>query len=388
MIIGNANAAIEQVQGWYNSDTGLWGGDTVGNNWWHSANVLTALIDFMLITGSSAYKDVIEITFNKNHDSGFLNEYYDDEGWWALGWIKAYDLTKDEKYLKQAETIFGDMSTGNASDNVCKGGIYWQKNHCDPRGKKPYKNAIANELFFATAAALYRRNNDQKYLEWANNEWKWFNESGLINNDNLINDSLTTSASQQQCINDETTDVWTYNQGVILGALSDLFLCTGETRYLDKATQIAEALIGHSVVVNPDGSSRSGVIDGILSEWKLEGDLKQFKGIFVRNLGYLYKLRPLARYRAFLALNATAALAHANPANQNQFGADWRSPFDTADYIRQSSGIDLLNAANSVPSEVNYNSLRAFVLASGISFPASVRKILNGAGSLRSVLLN
>ncbi|RAL63324.1 hypothetical protein DID88_003749 [Monilinia fructigena] len=48
---------------------------------------------------------------------GFLNDFYDDEGWWALGWIQAYDVTGNSDYLTMAEDIFADMK--NASTTPC-----------------------------------------------------------------------------------------------------------------------------------------------------------------------------------------------------------------------------------------------------------------------------
>ena len=55
---------------------------------------------------------------------GFLNDYYDDEGWWALAWIKVYDLTGEPQYLDAASDLFDDMVTG--WDTPC-GGIWWDK---------------------------------------------------------------------------------------------------------------------------------------------------------------------------------------------------------------------------------------------------------------------
>ena len=100
-----------------------------------------------------------------------------DQGWWALAWIKAYDLTGDKKFLTAAETIFQNNTKG--WDTVCGGGTYWQKNHNGPDGAPSYKNAIANELFLAIAAALYLRLKDETYLKRANDEWTWFQKSGL-----------------------------------------------------------------------------------------------------------------------------------------------------------------------------------------------------------------
>lgn len=56
--------------------------------------------------------------------SGFLDGYYDDEGWWANGWITVYDLTQDPDYLTMAISIYNDMVGGY---NTPCGGLYWSK---------------------------------------------------------------------------------------------------------------------------------------------------------------------------------------------------------------------------------------------------------------------
>jgi len=114
---GNTVAAIKTLQGWYNQGTGLW--DTTG--WWNSANCLTVLADYAIQNPNSAaaldipsiiqntYLQAQETTFRaikvfnpaglpistytripkgpaivtRGFDN-FLNDYYDDEGWWAL----------------------------------------------------------------------------------------------------------------------------------------------------------------------------------------------------------------------------------------------------------------------------------------------------------------
>ena len=338
--------------------------------WWNSANAITALIDYILITGDRdpAYLSAIVNTFIQGPSAwrfkkglsvsdivvsitglssitisytNFINYYYDDNGWWALAWIKAYDLTGNGIYLTQAETIFQNM-TGGWDDQVCNGGIYWQTDHSDDQGNTPYKNSIANELFLAVAAALYVRlnvqnvQNVQSYLNWAQKEWQWFQKSGLIHTfpvsvNQLISDSLNTS-----CNNDGTTDYWTYNQGVILGALCDLFTATGQTQLLDSAEKIADSVITATAVFVPSGGgSVFGSISGVNSEGILtecnDNDpnagigSKQFKGVFVRNLGYLYKKRPRAPYRAFILKNAGWVLDKCMNSS-NQFGGCGRVP--------------------------------------------------------------
>ena len=214
-----AAAAVVQLQGWYNWDTGLWNGDQKQTSWWHSANSLNALITFMSITKTDAYNNVIVNTFNKNKDTSFFNSYYDDEGWWALTWLNAYELTGAKQYLSMSETIFKDIADG--WDDVCNGGIYWRKDHGRADGSGiPYKNAIPNELFLAIATRLFLHTSNNSYLNCAIKEWNWFDGTGLINNKNLINDGLNT------CCKNSGEPEWTYNQGVILSGFTDLWIIT------------------------------------------------------------------------------------------------------------------------------------------------------------------
>lgn len=156
-----AELGVQALQRWYVPGTGLY--RTTG--WWNSANAITAIIDSMRASGSRQYVATLANTYTQAQIRvpksqqvdpakpmtgfpGFLNNYYDDEGWWALAWIDAYDLTRDTRYLASAESIFEDMAGG--WDGTCRGGIWWSKD-------RTYKNAIANELFFSVAAHLATR---------------------------------------------------------------------------------------------------------------------------------------------------------------------------------------------------------------------------------------
>ena len=50
--------------------------------------------------------------------SQWLDQAYDDDGWWALAWIAAYDVTKEGTYLELAEGIFESLVC-IVSDSVC-----------------------------------------------------------------------------------------------------------------------------------------------------------------------------------------------------------------------------------------------------------------------------
>ena len=93
----NAKLALQSMQEWYDLQSGLY--KTTG--WWNAANLITVLVDYSKIGRSRAYDFVLSNTLSAAQKKfpGFINEYYDDEGWWALAWIDAYELTHDPRYL-------------------------------------------------------------------------------------------------------------------------------------------------------------------------------------------------------------------------------------------------------------------------------------------------
>lgn len=316
----DASLAVDTLQSWYNPTTGIW--TTTG--WWNSANATTVLVNYSRLSGSTDWRADVENTFSRNAPKGFLNTYYDDEGWWALAWIDAYDWTGDARYLAMAESIFSDMTGG--WDDTCSGGIWWSK-------KRTYKNAIANELFLSVAAHLANRAapaDRPGYLSWATREWQWFQTSGMINSQHLVNDGLTSACQN----NGKTT--WTYNQGVILGGLTELSRQVPDSAIPDTAAAIAAAAIA--------GLTDS---DGILHD-RCEPDCGadgiQFKGIFVRNLAQLAARSPRPEYLRFITANAASIWTRARGPN-DQLGQVWSGPFAASNAGIQSSALDCIVAA-------------------------------------------
>lgn len=316
-------AGISKLQTWYTQSTGLY--QTTG--WWNSANVLTMLADYSLVAHSHSYNGVLANSFQRaqKQSSGFLNNYYDDEGWWALAWIATYDLTHTQRYLDMAASIFTDMSGG--WDATCGGGIWWSKD-------KKYKNAIANELFLSVASHLANRAapaDRAGYLAWANKEWSWFQHSGMINSQNLINDGLDLATCRN---NGQNT--WTYNQGVVVGGLVELNRAQPTARLLESAQAIANATLTHLTDSNGvlhDNCEPGCGADGV-----------QFKGIFARNLMALNVAQPDPRYTVFAVTNAESIWNHSRDA-KNAFGQVWSGPFDTEAAGSQSSALDAFVAA-------------------------------------------
>ncbi|WPH03688.1 Hypothetical protein R9X50_00657100 [Acrodontium crateriforme] len=360
----NAEASFNTLLQWYNHTNGLFVPST---GWWNSANCITAIADLAKIDAqvniraqtifpetwvlaqlynlqmqkvfgpgylvTTFYSDIFpEFPPGWNRPpplqmTGFLNDYYDDEGWWALAWIAAYDVTNNPQYLATAQSIFEDMKKVYGTTG-CGGGIWWNR-------AQTYVNAIANELFLDVAAHLANRSGRSSayYLSWAQKEWTWFKNSGMINSEYTINDGLDNS-----CKNNGGT-VWSYNQGVILGGLTELSRATNDAQYIDEAKKIADAAIA--------ALTTNGILHDPC-EPNCGADGSQFKGVFARNLQLLQQASPEARYKQFLQDNADSIWAHDRNAN-NELSLIWSGPFvQTANASTQSSALDAITGALAV----------------------------------------
>jgi predicted alpha-1,6-mannanase (GH76 family) len=318
--------AIRALMLHYDSSRGLW--QTEG--WWNAANTVTVLGDAAAVDPTNDYDDILQTTFNKAQRRFplFRNEFYDDEGWWALAWIRAYDVTRHKPYLEMAESIFADMSDG--WDDTCGGGIWWKKD-------RHYKNAIANELFLSVAAHLASRESGDRrkgYLAWAKREWTWFDSSGMINDDNLVNDGLTP-----ECKNNGRT-TWTYNQGVLIGGLVELSAATGDASPKREAKLVARAAIAKLTDAKQVLHDRT--------EPDCSEDSVQFKGIFVRNLVALERAAPDKIYVKFIRTNADSIWDIART-HDNQFACSWSGPARADGAAALTSALDTLVAAAILP---------------------------------------
>lgn len=316
------NDAVDSLQTRYDMSRGLW--RTEG--WWNAANSTTVIANAMAIDRSQRYDSMLRNTFTKAQLKFrlFRNEFYDDEGWWALAWIQAYDVTHERRYLQMAQSIFSDMTGG--WDDVCGGGIWWKKD-------RHYKNAIANELFLSVAAHLAARSKGREreaYIVWAERERAWFDHSGMINEDFLVNDGLTP-----ECRNNGR-NTWSYNQGVVLGGLVELSEVTSDPEPKREAARIASAAIVKL-------SDRDGVMHD-RTEPKCSADTVQFKGIFFRNLMLLQRAAPQTQYASAIRANSDSIWNRARTSDSS-FACRWSGPASDDGAAAITSALDALIAS-------------------------------------------
>ncbi|WP_114853998.1 glycoside hydrolase family 76 protein [Brachybacterium sp. YJGR34] len=336
------------------------------SSWWNSAVALQTIGDYMRRTGDLRHLDQLDLTFEQNQGpfpagelsgdelyGNFTSRAIDDSGWWALTWICTYDLTGEQKYLDMA-VLIGEFMLDFFDTSTCGGGIWWDE-------ERTYKNAVTNGQWIRLTAELHNRiPGDAAWLERAQEAWDWYLGSGMINERGLLNDGLTDA-----CENNGD-HVYTYNQGLAIGAALELHRATGDPDLLEKARYFADSALAEGALTR----------DGILVEWTdalgetTNDNHKQFKGIFLRYLMDLADTTGEARYREFAAVQAESVWEHRTVADRlgvRWGGAETEGSPNVADWRTQASALSALLAV--VPADGATRSLSAALTSPPVVVP-------------------
>ncbi|GEO01517.1 hypothetical protein NSE01_33490 [Novosphingobium sediminis] len=277
----------------------IWGKDGGWNasENWQRFPIVDVLIDYQRRTADFRWSAKIASAV-RNREGRYLN---DDDLWAVIASVDAWQTDHDPELLNWAATNFSRLVTDHWDDH-CSGGIWWDSKHT-------YKNAITNELLLTAATRLYLATGQEPYRDWALRTWNWFAASGMFGPDGLVNDGLDA-----QCRNNGKPR-YTYNQGVLMGGLSDLTAITGAPQYRTAALNTALAAIRK--LVTPEG---------LLTEPsdELGADGPMFKGVFVTHLGHLVESMPDSPERTELRL----WLSHNSDAVWSLGGGDGSQPID------------------------------------------------------------
>ena len=335
------DASLNSLLAVRNDSTGIW----PDAGWWNSANVLTAVIRYADLTDQrEKFLPILQDVFTKTKkftwytDKGavggvcqnFINDYYDDEGWWALAWIEAYKLTQQTEYLDMAETIFADMTTG-WSDDVSNGGIFWKKSPW------VYKNSIANNLFALTAIRLYQQTKKSAYADWFEKEVSWYLNSGMYNKENnMIEDGLDDKTGEPN-----RGGYYTYNQGVAIAVLTEMYLYKQEKTYLELAENLVQGALKNM-------TTEEGILRERNTDIAAGNDGVQFKGIFMRHLGFLYNVTKNQTYSDFILKNADCIIKNNYDATSKSFGCYWYGPFKAVKTAANSSALECILEAEAI----------------------------------------
>ncbi len=159
--------------------------------------------------------------------------YYDDNAWTGLDLVHAYLLTSAATDLTLAQDEFDFAVSGwdtNPSDG-CPGGVFWE----DTAGSQ--RNATANGGNAELGLELYRLTGNATDLTWATSMYQWV-VTCLGTPSGLYHDHVNPDGSID-------TTIWSYNQGVMIGAGVLLSAATGNDAYLDQAEETAAAAVAY-----------------------------------------------------------------------------------------------------------------------------------------------
>lgn len=334
-------AQEELVYGFWNETLGIMNQlapfEPNGNDhfvyWWH-AHVVDALVDGYERTRNAAYLTRIDRVVEgvrRLNGGTLLHNYYDDMEWMALALLRVYDATKQERYRTDAGVLWSSIRT--AWNGQMGGGMAWKKDQLD------YKNTPANAPAAILAARLYQRFQDPEDLAWALRIYEW-------NKSNLVDPATGFVWDGMNRLGDGKIDydwAYTYNQGVYIGAGLELYRSTGEPNYLHDAVRTADTAIARFTLQE----------SGLLPD-EGEDDCGLFKGIFVRYLHELLKLRPERRDIRELLLHNADVLWRTGRSEQGLLSRSWTAPVEPkVQLCAQLSGLMLLEMAAALPAGSN-----------------------------------
>jgi len=271
-------------------------------HYWWQAHLLDCLVDAQRRTPSPGRaREVASLarTVWLRNFGRWVNDYYDDIAWLGLAVQRAGPLARGATRPALA-AITTRLRSGWTP--AAGGGIWWRRGD-------DFKNAPAN----GPAAILLARTGD---VEFAAKVTDWMAatlvdpETGLVWDGVRVNPDGSVRTVEKQ--------IYTYCQGVYLGACVELAERDGRPRWGERAGAVLEAIATR--VAGPDGVI-PGFDDG--------GDGGLFNGILARYLADAAVRRPELTPAATRLLSASAAAAwrgRIEIAGGPVFAQDWRRP--------------------------------------------------------------
>jgi hypothetical protein len=155
--------------------------------------------------------------------------YYDDNDWVGIEMARLYELTHAERALVLAEQImaFEEAGWDGNPQTPCPGGIPHATNGSEAGNRSTISSAPAAEL----ALQLYRISHNPAYLQFAQEAYNWVRQC-LLTPSGLYADHLEANGEVDP-------ELWSYTQGVMIGAGALLYQATGNGGYIAQASATA-----------------------------------------------------------------------------------------------------------------------------------------------------
>lgn len=303
------------------SDRSAYGGSSPGETgFWLGALVYELLNDayeHTLDPRYKAYMDGFRSRFLRGDfswsNSWYRNRFVDDILWWSSAFLRTYTISGDESYLALAAEMFDIIHTyGWDTRPTCTytgvpGGLMWMWNINTPHtiqdsfyGTQNEKNIATNGNGAMVAARLSRAYGARgdlalrdHYADIAEKIYHWMFETMLLDTTTgRLTDNYLPSGYRRDW-------QFAYNYGLFASAAYEIWVNTGEERYLNDALLVLR--YGWSSLTIEDNLTLrdEGGMDG--------GDSAGFRIVLIRQTGQMARRPEFAEFRRYLQANAYQA---------------------------------------------------------------------------------
>jgi hypothetical protein len=102
-------------------------------------------------------------------DRGDTLTWFDDNGWWGLGFLDAYRATGVSRYLREAERAFAFIAKAGWNSNG--GGLWWNTAHPYIAGEPLAAGSLLGAQLAKLTGKQYYRTEVLKFLDWAESDF-------------------------------------------------------------------------------------------------------------------------------------------------------------------------------------------------------------------------
>jgi len=277
-------------------------------HYWWQAHALEATVDAAARSGSAAARQrVAELVAGIVRRTGgqVVNDYYDDMAWMGLALLRATRLGVVDA-LHLVRRLWSEILGGWDQRH---GGVVWRRGDT-------YTNAPANAPAAILGARLHQcaPADADEDLDWARRIADWLHTTLVDPTTGIVWDGVHPESDERP-----SAEVYTYNQGTVVGADVELHRSTGDGGFLRRAERTA-------------GAALTRLTDPVTALLPAEGDGDGglFKGILARYLGELVLASPAGpageTSKAILATLHCNGIALAAAAASSPVGPDWSRP--------------------------------------------------------------
>jgi hypothetical protein len=98
-------------------------------------------------------------------DRGQVRAWFDDNGWWGLGFMDAYRATGNSRYLRDAERAFAFIAAQGW--DRARGGLWWDTSHPYKAGEPLAAGSLLGALLFRSTHNPFYLGQVNRFLTWA-----------------------------------------------------------------------------------------------------------------------------------------------------------------------------------------------------------------------------